>query len=405
VDKLVRTIAFSALLAAPACAQTPSSATQVPEALATLPKAPSDARHAQHAAALQARGVAGSPQAERWIEEARRAVEAPMRVPVPLREIVHFDPAQPLAAGFAMELEPGQTIYVRVRPLQGETTLPFLDLFAMPAGRGTQRVASLQDVGFQITASTPGRHVLRVQPPLGAGGRFEVLVEGRTSAAFAFPVQGKTVAQIGSGFGASRDGGRRKHEGVDIFAERGTPVLAAAAGYVQQAGHNRLGGNMVWIGHEGGWSTYYAHLDRVQVREGQRVQAGERVGTVGNTGNARKTSPHLHFEIHQRDVARDPKPLLVQAAAPPPIAANHAWLGTVLRVQASSAHLRSAPSTEAVPIGQLRRGDTIRPVAVREEWFRFRTADGRWGWMHQSVLSPHVPTSVALARSDGTRLP
>src|SRR5690606_40556229 len=99
------------------------SATQVPEALATLPKAPSDARHAQHAAALQARGVAGSPQAERWIEEARRAVEAPMRVPVPLREIVHFDPAQPLAAGLAMELEPGQSDTVRARTVPVQHTL------------------------------------------------------------------------------------------------------------------------------------------------------------------------------------------------------------------------------------------------------------------------------------------
>lgn len=402
VKTLARKLGFLALLTATsACAQTSPGTTRVPEALATLPKVsqtPRDSSHAQHVAQLQSRGVAGSPQAQRWIEEARRAVEAPLRVPVPLREIVHFDASQPLAAGFAMELSPGQTLYVRVRSIQGESTVPFLDLFAMPQGRGMQRVASTQGVGFQLTVSAPGRHVLRVQPPLGQGGRFEVLVERRASAGFSFPVQGKTAAHIGSDFGDPRDGGRRKHEGIDIFAERGTPVLAAAAGHVQQAGRNRLGGNIVWVGHEGGWSTYYAHLDRVQVREGQRVKAGDRLGTVGNTGNARNASPHLHFGMYQRDVARDPRPFMERDAGPPPIEANHAWLGTVLRVQASSAHLRSAPSTDAIPIGRLRRGDTIRPVAVREGWFRFRTADGRWGWMHESVLSPHASGAVAMAQ-------
>ena len=125
-----------------------------------------------------------------------------------------------------------------------------------------------------------------------------------------FPVQGGQSRGIGSPFGAERGGGLRRHRGVDLFAPRGTPVLAAADGRVWRVGWDPLGGRVIWQRDpkHGAW-LYYAHLDRQLVRFGQRVSAGDVIGLVGNTGNARTTPPHLHFGVYAPG-AIDPAPLL-----------------------------------------------------------------------------------------------
>jgi peptidoglycan hydrolase-like protein with peptidoglycan-binding domain len=109
-------------------------------------------------------------------------------------------------------------------------------------------------------------------------------------------------APVGDRFGPR---GRGFHAGVDLPAGAGTPVAAAAAGRVVWAGYRRGGwGLLVTIAHRDGLRTMYAHLSHVDVRLGQRVQAGSRVGRVGATGEA--TGPHLHFEVRLRGAAVDP---------------------------------------------------------------------------------------------------
>lgn len=102
-------------------------------------------------------------------------------------------------------------------------------------------------------------------------------------------------------WGFPRSGGRR-HQGVDMFAARGTPVYAVAAGTISRVGNNRLGGLVVDLVDGDGHRYYYAHLDAQLVRRGQRVAAGDVIGTVGNTGNARGGPDHLHFEMHHGSV-------------------------------------------------------------------------------------------------------
>ncbi|WP_108665744.1 M23 family metallopeptidase [Euzebya rosea] len=97
-------------------------------------------------------------------------------------------------------------------------------------------------------------------------------------------------------WGAPRSGGR-SHQGVDMFAARGMPVLAAAAGTVR-VGSNGLGGLTVNLYDTAGNRYYYAHLDSVAVTSGQTVAAGQTVGGAGTSGNARGTPPHLHWQVH-----------------------------------------------------------------------------------------------------------
>ena len=112
-----------------------------------------------------------------------------------------------------------------------------------------------------------------------------------------FPVAG-TKSKIRDLWGASRGGGIRKHKGIDIHAAKGTPVVAIADGVIVEKDHTLIGGKTLWLkSATHGWKAYYAHLDRQLVKEGQRVKKGQVIGTIGNTGNARTTPPHLHFGI------------------------------------------------------------------------------------------------------------
>ena len=91
---------------------------------------------------------------------------------------------------------------------------------------------------------------------------------------------------------------RRPHLGVDYGAPRGTPVLASADGTVISAGRKGGFGNLVRVRHPNGYVTGYAHLSRMDVRRGQRVKQGERIGRVGTTGLS--TAPHLDYRVQNR---------------------------------------------------------------------------------------------------------
>lgn len=95
------------------------------------------------------------------------------------------------------------------------------------------------------------------------------------------------------------------HSGVDLAAARGTPVMATLPGTVTVIVSATGYGLHVVIDHGGGLSSLYGHLDTVLVVSGDRVMAGEVIGTVGSTGNA--TGPHLHFEIRRDGIAEDPR--------------------------------------------------------------------------------------------------
>jgi murein DD-endopeptidase MepM/ murein hydrolase activator NlpD len=98
------------------------------------------------------------------------------------------------------------------------------------------------------------------------------------------------------------------HEGVDVAAPHGTPVHAMKSGRVEHAGSWGGYGLSVMIAHGSNVRTLYAHLSQIDVSEGERVDGGQQIGAVGQTGSA--TGPHLHFEVWRWGRAEDPVPLL-----------------------------------------------------------------------------------------------
>ncbi|AVJ31058.1 M23 family metallopeptidase [Achromobacter spanius] len=129
------------------------------------------------------------------------------------------------------------------------------------------------------------------------------------------PVQGVAPRRLADTWGAARSGGRT-HQGIDIFAKRGTPVLSATEGVVTRIGENTLGGQVVWVMGPGRQMHYYAHLDGyADIRRGQLVAPGDVLGFVGNTGNAKGTPPHLHYGIYAGGGALNPYPLLMAPSA------------------------------------------------------------------------------------------
>lgn len=146
--------------------------------------------------------------------------------------------------------------------------------------------------------------------------RAQALFAPLSGFALRMPVVGIRAGDLYDSWGNAREGGKRRHKGIDIFAPRNTPIVAVADGVISFIGDQPKGGHCLWLTTENGSSFYYAHLERwaAGLFEGMEVQAGDLIGYVGNTGNALSTPPHLHFGINSNDEMVNPYPLLVRAA-------------------------------------------------------------------------------------------
>ncbi len=153
------------------------------------------------------------------------------------------------------------------------------------------------------------------QEPGVKGGYYSFDGQSKRRSFLASPL---AFSRVSSGYGMRFhpvSGGVKPHLGVDFAAPTGTPVRAVGDGVVEFAGSQRGYGNLVVLNHRGGQSTAYAHLNRIHVRKGQRVEQGVLVGEVGSTGVS--TGPHLHFEFRDNGVHKDPLTLARQGEAVP----------------------------------------------------------------------------------------
>jgi murein DD-endopeptidase MepM/ murein hydrolase activator NlpD len=275
--------------------------------------------HERYAKSLQQAGLAETALARDWLTASEKALSEPAAAALPLTNDLRHLPSEPRAYGYRLQLQRGRVLRVALTVEATEPALVFIDLFAAgEAGQPPRHIESAQPgaTALQHEIEEDVAYIQRIQPELLRGGPLKITQ--RTTAALIFPVSGRTTADIQSFFRDPRNGARREHHGIDIFAPRNTPVLAAAEGYVSHVGASPLGGNVVWVWDpRRGQSHYYAHLQTQAVTTGARVKAGDVVGYVGNTGNARTTAPHLHFGIYGRGEGPiDPLPFVRGAKGP-----------------------------------------------------------------------------------------
>ena len=185
-------------------------------------------------------------------------------------------------------LEVGQRLFVP--GATEEVEVPKASASGRPAGP-EQAEAALQPVLPEKSAVAKRPVEPRPQARQAAVSR------PRAAGALAWPVHGVIFSPFGS---RARD----QHDGIDLAAPEGTPVVAAESGTVLFVGTKRGYGNLILVGHDGDVVTVYAHNRENLVVAGQRVKRGALIARVGRTGNA--TGPHLHFEVRIAARPRDP---------------------------------------------------------------------------------------------------
>lgn len=196
-------------------------------------------------------------------------------------------------------LDPGSTT---------TTTFPYPTTTSVPSSTTTTTTSPSTTAPEDPDVIDPDPLPPDPEPPVE-----DFIVGQRRPPAIVFPLAGDH--SFIDTFGAPRDGGSRRHAGIDIFAEKRVPVLAVADGVVEAIDEKPKAGQYVIVRHDDGWRSKYLHLNNdtpgtedglavgyePAIGVGSRVLAGTVIGYVGNSGNAETTAPHLHFSLHQPD--------------------------------------------------------------------------------------------------------
>ena len=350
----------------------------------TVAAAEGPASHEDFARALESNGLAGTAMGQRWLESARNALTEPLQVIPPYAESGGFLAHRAGALGLMFEALDGQTLRLHFERRGDPAGRVFVELFYAREPLAEARHVRLRGLGpgqssLEVELPYDGKYILRLQPELLIDALYNLRVE--LDAAVPFPVEIEENA-VGSFFGDPRDAGSRRHEGIDIFAPRNTPVVAVAAGRASARTTPR-GGNVVWL-RTSGRSYYYAHLEKAAFAGTRMVAAGEILGFVGNSGNAITTPTHLHFGVYRRGRgAMDPLPRLAarvfeQAPEALEFSPRH------VRTHAGKLNLRAAPDRSAEVLQQLDAGSIVKTSAIRGEWLRVTTPANISGWIHKA---------------------
>ncbi|GAA3947715.1 M23 family metallopeptidase [Hymenobacter algoricola] len=330
-----------------------------------------------------------------WLAAADRALRDSLVVTLPFQETGFFRADRASAAAYRYAVRAGEQVNISLTLAPGTDAHVFLDAYELSPDQTAPRPVASADtaaLSFSYTVEDDRQHLLRVQPELLRTGRYTLRIQRAPS--LGFPVKGKSDAAAGSFWGADRDNGARRHEGIDIFAQRGTPAVAAVPGLITRTGETPLGGKVVWLADaEHGQHLYYAHLDKQLVQAGQLVKAGDTLGLVGNTGNARSTPPHLHFGVYRSGRgAVDPFPFVRRADALPAAPATRPErLGQWVRVKDKQSALRLSPTAKGAPAALLARHTPLFVVGSQASWYRVEQPDGRVGYVAAKAVVPAEP--------------
>lgn len=318
-----------------------------------------------------------------WEAEYDAAVKDSLEVSLPYGEKGNFSPNANGVYSYVFDLKEGEVLAAEVT--KDSATRIFMDVFEQN-GNDYRHLEStdINQASVEFVPNASGTYKIAIQPEMAASGSFFISLNKKPL--YKFPVAGKGNAAVGSFWGMERDGGKRGHEGIDIFAKKGTPVVAITDGSVSYTGERGIGGKQVWL-RDGlfGKSLYYAHLDGIAVETGQNVKAGDTLGFVGNTGNARFTPAHLHFGIYRFGGAVDPLPYVFSTEK---ISAKNYPLSfktTELKVK-GKANLRQGPATTNRVVGAVTANEIIKVLGQHKDWLHIKTASNQRAYLHKSLV-------------------
>lgn len=271
--------------------------------------------HDQYAEGLKSAKLDQTGMGKAWLDMANNSLVNALEISLPFKAAGYFAAEKVNASALRFKVVRGQQLSatITIRPVKG------FALYADLAQDEDRKIVASADSNGVLTykVKNNGSYILRLQSELLKGGEYTLTIT--TGPSLEFPVAVSYHPRIESFWGDSRDNGGRRHEGIDIFAPKGTPALAAAKGTVTRVTENKLGGLVVFMRPDDeDYNLYYADLGKQLVQDGQRVLPGDTVGTIDNTGNAKTTPSHLHFGIYASEGAVDPRPFVDRRTEEPP---------------------------------------------------------------------------------------
>ncbi|TBW29856.1 M23 family metallopeptidase [Gramella sp. KN1008] len=324
-----------------------------------------------------------------WEARVEKALQDSIEIELPYSESGELKPRSFNIYSYETYLMPGEVVEATMKT-DSNSTLIFSSLYKKIPGATNEfeEIASgeAEQKYLKFEIEEKGLYKLILQPEIEAHTGFNIQIQ--KTPAYMFPVVNGSNSDIGSYWGDIRDGGRRNHQGIDIFAERGTPVIAATSGRVGFTGEKGLGGKQVWLrDSKRRLSLYYAHLDSIKP-DLKRVQAGDTLGFVGNTGNARTTPPHLHFGIYKRRYgALDPLGFVYQTEELEKTTETDPEFASRLIVNSQKANFRNKPASsnsEILKTGKF--GELLQVQGKTADWFHVRDSLDRSMFIHESLV-------------------
>ena len=322
-----------------------------------------------------------------WLLAADESVAKALDITVPYKETGYFSADKIQTSTLVFSLKRGASIHIALSKKPETNCHIYIDLMLLNATNQVKTVASADTEGVRLDyeVGQTGKYILRLQPELLRGGEYTLTITNGPS--LSYPVAPSGKPHVGSVFGDSRDEGGRKHEGIDIFAPKGTPALAAADGVIVNVADNKLGGKIVLLHPDGkDYSLYYAHLEVQLVKPGQKVRVNDTVGLIDNTGNAKNTPTHLHFGIYAPEGAVDPLPFVNrEIRLPHPISANTDMLNAGARTNTASKLYLSPGTAHEEQILPLHTIVTVN--AATGNYYKVVLPNGRTGYVNSNVVS------------------